>query len=296
MFTCPDKLACEDSALFNTGYNVAWVKNAKTSQFTPNVPTIFLIHGWDSWATYWETDMRNELMQHYNGNVNVVQVDWRDGANQTYPEAAGNARIVGKQIANIAENLMNDETVALSDIIIVGHSLGAQVAGYVGKEFTKSTGQKIGRIDALDPTALMFPSSNETETPGYDVLLLTKNDADFVQVIHTTGRYGVNLIAVRNPLGHVDFYPNAGAGFLDGYQGGCSGDPSCNHSRSYLYYKRSINSPQCYHAKSDHKETNTMGFHAVKPQKDIEYFLTVSLVNPFSFIPVEDGCGIYTST
>ena len=67
-------------------------------------------------------------------------------------------------------------------------------------------------------------------TPGYDVLHLHRGDAEFVQAIHTTGRYNpVSLVAVTNPIGHADFYPNGGAGIFDGFQGGCVGNAQCTH-------------------------------------------------------------------
>ena len=89
--------------------------------------------------------------------------------------------------------------------------MGGQIAGYVGKEFYADNGVKIGRIDALDPSALMFTYS-KGNGKGYDQLHLVKEDADFVQVVHTTGKYAsLSLIAPAQRIGHADFYPNAGS-------------------------------------------------------------------------------------
>ena len=51
---------------------------------------------------------------------------------------------------------MSDGVVEPSDVTIIGHSVGAQVAAQVGKELFRETGVKLGRIDALDPAALMY--------------------------------------------------------------------------------------------------------------------------------------------
>lgn len=307
VFTCSNEVACQDKSVFSAGYDVGWEKNATTTQFTAHVPTIFLIHGYASWADYWCANIKNELMEYYNGQVNAVLVEWKDGANQTYPQAVSNARLVARQIANIAENLVKDGIVDSSDIRLVGHSVGAQLAGYVGKEFFKSTGKKIGRIDAMEPARIDAPSSviktasllflNDAifnrQSPEYGELQLTRNDADFVQVIHTTP--GIVLLALANGIGHADFYPSSygfyGSWLVDVYQGGCGADPACNHSRSHLYYKRSINSPQCFHT-TGHESKNTMGFHAVKPGIPTAYSITVKHLSTFSSTPIQNECGI----
>lgn len=42
-------------------------------------------------------------------------------------------------------------------------------------------------------------------------MVLSKSDADFVDVIHTNGRKTINMgLGLYEPMGHVDFYPNGG--------------------------------------------------------------------------------------
>ena len=57
----------------------------------------------------------------------------------------------------------------------------------------------------MDPARLdyMFPT-NQAES------LLTKNDADFVDIVHTNGGTDPDDRAIFDPLGHVDFYANGG--------------------------------------------------------------------------------------
>lgn len=125
--------------------------------------------------------------------------------------------------------------VSLDNIIITGHSLGGQIAGFTGAAFNGS----IGQIIALDPAGPLFtiPFLN----PIVDRLDAT--DAKFVQVIHTSK----GLLGVYADCGHQDFYPN------DGIvpQSGCilplitdSVTPdsiSCSHFKAISYFTKSLN-------------------------------------------------------
>lgn len=62
---------------------------------------------------------------------------------------------------------------------MIGHSLGAQVAGYAGQKLDG----KVGRITGLDPAGPMF----EHLPPS---VRLDPTDAQFVDVIHTNIRSG----------------------------------------------------------------------------------------------------------
>lgn len=85
----------------------------------------------------------------------------------------------------------------------IGHSLGAHVAGNAGA-FSKSG--RLGRVTGLDPAL-----------PGVHMLTtednrLDPNDATFVDVVHSCG----GILGFLQPLGHVDFYPNAGTAVQPG--------------------------------------------------------------------------------
>lgn len=78
---------------------------------------------------------------------------------------------------------------SLKDLTLVGHSLGAHVAGCAAK--TLNSTQKIGIIIGLDPASVGF-DFDEMEKR------LTDSDADYVQVIHTdVGKFGM-----AKPMGH----------------------------------------------------------------------------------------------
>ena len=68
--------------------------------------------------------------------------------------------------------------VSLDDLHLVGHSLGAHVVGIMGQTVKALGLGKLPRITGLDPA---FPYY---EFSGVDSKL-SKDDADFVDVIHT---------------------------------------------------------------------------------------------------------------
>ena len=149
----------------------------------------------------------------------MICVDWSAGAaDPNYVRAAVNTRLVGKQVAILVENI--NESIGKSitpRTHIVGFSLGAHVAGFAGtqlKNLSRITGRFIvGMIESsvhtwpfsgLDPAGPLFE--------GYDgKVRLDKNDADYVDVIHSNGEsLIVGGFGTWEPIGHVDFYPNGG--------------------------------------------------------------------------------------
>lgn len=94
-----------------------------------------------------------------------------------------------------------DDGLNLENFHIVGHSLGGQMAGLIGRSVDKkSKGEsKIARISALDPA---FP----TFYPSMGTPPVNKRDANFVDIIHTDAWfYGAPV-----STGTVDFWPNGG--------------------------------------------------------------------------------------
>lgn len=84
----------------------------------------------------------------------------------------------------------------LSDFYLIGHSLGAHLAGVVGKSMKVG---KISVIYGLDPAGPLF-SINDPDKR------LDKGDAEYVEVIHTDR----GLQGLAEPMGTADFYPNFG--------------------------------------------------------------------------------------
>lgn len=95
-----------------------------------------------------------------------------------------------------------DEGLNVSKFHIVGHSLGAQMAGLIGRHaYRKSEGEtKIARITGLDPA---FPAFY----PSIAAKPINKNDAIFVDIIHTDAW----IYGAPKSTGTVDFWPNGGS-------------------------------------------------------------------------------------
>ena len=88
-------------------------------------------------------------------DYNVIIVGWFRGALELwYPQAASNTRVVGRQIGNVARNLVENGGAKASNVWCVGHSLGSHVCGHAGTSF------KIGRITGMDIFIMLFNSPN----------------------------------------------------------------------------------------------------------------------------------------
>lgn len=96
-------------------------------------------------------------------------------------------------------NLYTNYSANLSDFHVVGHSLGGQIAGFVGKTVQNLTGLNIGKITGLDPANPLF-------VPTHPESRLANTDADIVVAVHTDGL----IFGYYYPIGGIDFYANGG--------------------------------------------------------------------------------------
>ncbi|CAH1407440.1 unnamed protein product [Nezara viridula] len=148
--------------------------------FRNNKPLKVVIHGWMGRDDKrFCSNIREGLLK--NEDVNVITVDWSgDGStNLLYPIARSRVPEVAATVAEFLDNLNQRYGVKLEDIHVLGHSLGAHIAGIAGYKVT--TG-KIGRITGLDPAGPFFSMEKPDER-------LSKDSAIFVDVIHTCGKF-----------------------------------------------------------------------------------------------------------
>ncbi|XP_068626437.1 uncharacterized protein [Battus philenor] len=189
--------------------------NISDSNFNPVAVTVFLVHGWNG---HGGNNMNLLLTKAflYDGDVNLIVVDWSDLANRNYITAKSGVPEVGKHLARFIEWLITLGS-SYDRIHLIGFSLGAHIIGNAGRE----TGSHVKRITALDPGGPLWKNDKKR---------LVKTDARYVEVIHTnTALYGY-----EGPCGHADFYPNGGykmPGCFLNY---------CSHSRSYEYMAASV--------------------------------------------------------
>ncbi|XP_063399722.1 pancreatic lipase-related protein 2-like [Mytilus trossulus] len=192
----------------------------RSTHFGLSHKTVFIIHGYHGTENNpWIPLMKDPLLKY---DVNVIVVIWTRGAFDNYNQAVANTRVVGAVTANMVKLIHSAGGVSYNDVHIVGHSLGAHVAGYVGETVP------IGRITGLDPAGPEFNTADQR-------VRLDPADAAFVDIIHTDGALGF-----QHTMGHVDFYPNGGRS-----QPGCLFDKiapfySCGHMRSVYYFIESI--------------------------------------------------------
>ncbi|XP_072280374.1 pancreatic lipase-related protein 2-like isoform X2 [Pyxicephalus adspersus] len=223
-------------------FEVVTSRNLSSSNFSPSKRSCFIIHGFlvDGYEP-WIVELCKALFQ--VSDMNCFSVDWSNGAHAFYTQAANNVRVVGAELASFIDSLLEADY-ALSDIYLIGHSLGAQVAGEAGK---RRPG--IGRITGLDPAGPYFQN-----TPPE--VRLNPEDAVLVDVIHTNGwslhSFGFGML---EPVGHLDFYPNGGQlmpgcesirfiiGNIDEMLDEIDQKITCNHQRSHQYFQESILRP-----------------------------------------------------
>ncbi|XP_060054545.1 lipase member H isoform X1 [Erinaceus europaeus] len=189
--------------------------------------TTFIIHGFRPTGSppVWMEDLVQGLLD--VEDMNVIVVDWNRGATTViYTHASGKTRAVAMVLKNFIDRMLG-EGAALEDIYMIGVSLGAHIAGFVGKMYD---GQ-LGRITGLDPAGPLFNGKPPEDR-------LDPGDAQFVDVIHSD----TDALGYKEPLGNIDFYPNGG---LD--QPGCPktifggmGYFKCDHQRSVYLYLSSL--------------------------------------------------------
>lgn len=107
----------------------------------------------------------------------------------------------GIVIGNLVARLNKMRNFPLSKFHLLGHSLGAHIMGYAGKQVKEITGSKVQRITGMDPAGPLFEVPMQPPTKR-----LSHSDADVVEVVHTDG----GLAGFVSPIGDIDFYPNGG--------------------------------------------------------------------------------------
>ena len=158
--------------------------------------------------------------------INFIVVDWRKGSNTfNYLHARNRVNLVAAHVAKFIDFMSIKARLKIEYLTIVGHSLGAHIAGIAAKQITVG---KVGKIVGLDPASPLFKYEDVNNR-------LADTDASYVESMHTcAGRLGMT-----KPIGMASFYPNGGR-----RQPGCKLDlvdvGTCSHKRASAYYIESI--------------------------------------------------------
>ncbi|KAL1117624.1 hypothetical protein AAG570_003939, partial [Ranatra chinensis] len=128
---------------------------------------------------------------------NIIVADWSVySLNGLYTSVLKSVPLASADIANLVDALVAANVTTKRKVHIVGYDVGAHVAGSAGSYMDP----KPGRITGLDAYAAGYGNG------GLDNWL-DKNDAVFVDTIHTCGG---GYLGLDVEYGHVDFYPNKG--------------------------------------------------------------------------------------
>ncbi|EDV92798.1 GH18957 [Drosophila grimshawi] len=192
------------------------------SHFNKNNPTRFVIHGW----TQSQSDpMNTQITKAWlsKGNYNVIVVDWARARSVDYASSVVAVPGAGAKVGQMVKYLESSHGMSLSTLYVIGHSLGAHVAGYTGKTVGEG---RIHTIIGLDPALPLFSYDKPTKR-------LCSGDAFYVESIQTNG----GKLGFLKPIGKGAFYPNGGKS-----QPGCGVDAtgSCSHGRSVTYYVEAV--------------------------------------------------------
>ncbi|KAG0710654.1 Inactive pancreatic lipase-related protein 1 [Chionoecetes opilio] len=209
---------------------------ASLGHFNGSDPTVVMIHGFTNHGYEgWPVQAKTELLT--SGSYNAISVEWgKLAVAPWYPSALNHVPQVGVLTAGLLDWLHEDAGMAAAEVQLAGHSLGAHVAGAVGKNLKTF---RLPAITGLDPAGPGYYNKPATER-------LVKTDADFVQVIHSNaGSLLQGCVGLKHTYGHVDFFPNGGrhqpgctigGAWMDLLTGGCS------HGKSHMYWIESIKS------------------------------------------------------
>ncbi|XP_044262140.1 phospholipase A1-like [Tribolium madens] len=150
-------------------------------------PTKIIIHGLQSYENQIWVD---KMVQNYHtkGDYNIIAVDWSVISSDETFYLVSAVDDLGQYLGDFIMEVTQDNYQYLSDVHLIGSSLGAQIAGAAGNAISNKTNKKVDRITGLDPTQ------------PENLQLLDENSAEFVDVIHTTLYYD------EGSCGTVDFY------------------------------------------------------------------------------------------
>lgn len=115
-------------------------KNAKLDGFIEDVSIKVLIHGYI--ASRYHTSIE-PIKQAYlsAGNVNLIIVDWSQASYQMYDVSRALTSQVAKRVTEILENFLQQNNISSDLVHLIGHSLGAHIAGNVGRTLSTPVGR-----------------------------------------------------------------------------------------------------------------------------------------------------------
>ncbi|CAH1724056.1 unnamed protein product [Aphis gossypii] len=206
------------------------MENITESYYVKTLANKLILHGFNS---NMNLDVLQTIKDEYlmQSDINVWMIDYKDvsaGPRECYLAAVYNLPAVGKCAALFVRKIIELSEVEVPEeaMHVIGFSLGGQLASQLAKHLKPI---KLPRITGLDPALPLYYSTHLNSR-------LSRNDAKFVDVIHTNALIQGQLA----PCGDVDFYVNGGLA-----QPGChnsSAPINCDHHMAPTYFGESIRS------------------------------------------------------
>lgn len=203
-FSSMNNMSASTSSTGGSGVNFnIWGNGSinRSGRINTDAPTYVIVHGWNNTGgnagnnykpADWMANQAQTLRQR-ESNANIILVDWEDGArNPLYLPSVGRTVDVGNQLAAYLRNSGVDHNYTS----IIGHSLGAHIAGFAGSAYRQSTGRSISQIVGLDPAGPAFEGKGASDR-------LDPTDATRVVSFHTS-----NILGYDSRLATLDVYAN----------------------------------------------------------------------------------------
>uniref|UniRef100_A0A6G1SLC1 Phospholipase A1 member A n=1 Tax=Aceria tosichella TaxID=561515 RepID=A0A6G1SLC1_9ACAR len=177
------------------------IKLIQATGFEPRQPTHIFVHGFTQ--SYPDTDWLRKTralfeMHSLVGKENLIIMDWGVGSQGSYQQVAARSSAMGSFLANFLMKLF-ELGAERESVHIIGHSLGAHIAGFAGKRIRP----RIGRITGLDAAGPCFGKlfSNSPNDR------LAPDDAIEVDVYH----YDDAFLGLPGQIGQFDVFVNGGS-------------------------------------------------------------------------------------
>jgi len=210
------------------------------SSFRTATRTSIIIDGFLSNSSTPMSQQTKDVILDRSASENVIILDWgrlsgsglslgnliETGA--AYIKVLNNVGPVGQRLAEFCNFLRTEKNIGFGDIHIIGHSLGAHIAGATGVNVIRNYGGLIGRATGLDPAGPFFSLQVDKDKR------LHKGDAAYVDIYHSNrGTLGDG----DHQTGDINVYINGGdnqPGCEDADNAGFKG--YCSHSFSWRFF------------------------------------------------------------
>lgn len=214
----------------NAVYAISELRDLCSVNFEHDRRTIVFASGWVSDSG---RDIKRKLEEITKccDNYNVIIVDFATSITHLYTSATSDIDLASYALLKVLDALLLND-VDYRDIILVGHSVGTQIAATASKWFSN---ERLHRLDKLPLLVALDP----THTCSTDNNCLSSYVANQTLVIHgNNGFYGIS-----EALGTVDYYPN----------GDCQMQPSCksqvcSHVFPVWVFVESVCKPDSFYA------------------------------------------------